>query len=34
MVFLIFRKIGFLNFAILKSSYNSEMDVPIKKFLN
>ena len=23
-----------LNFAILKSSYNSEMDVLIKKFLN
>ena len=32
--FLIFRKIGFLNFAILKSSSNSEMDVLIKKFLN
>ena len=32
--FLIFRKIWFLNFAILKSSSNSEMDILIKKFLN
>ena len=34
MRFLIFRKIGFLNFAKLKRSSNLEMDVLIKKFLN
>ena len=33
-MFLIFRKIGFLNFAISKSSPNSETGTQIKKVLS